>query len=191
MLRLPSLPRLVPLLALASVTVLACEPAPMPSAPEAVADAVPATMLAQAGNAEVGNWLARLRANLAEYHRFEIAADGDYDTDLTGCMESGEGGMGHHYADLGLLDDVIEDTRPEALLYEPQKNGRMRLVAVEYIVPFSEVWPEVGPAPTLHGQTYSANEVFGVWALHAWVWRHNPSGMFAGWNPTVTCDYAD
>ena len=24
--------------------------------------------------------------------------------------------------------------------------------------------------------------------LHVWAWKHNPSGMFADWNPTVSCD---
>jgi hypothetical protein len=23
--------------------------------------------------------------------------------------------------------------------------------------------------------------------LHVWLWKKNPSGMFARWNPTVTC----
>jgi hypothetical protein len=26
--------------------------------------------------------------------------------------------------------------------------------------------------------------------LHVWVWKHNPSGMFEDWNPTVNCDHA-
>jgi hypothetical protein len=30
----------------------------------------------------------------------------------------------------------------------------------------------------------------GIWALHVWLWKHNPSGMFADWNPNVTCKYA-
>ena len=23
--------------------------------------------------------------------------------------------------------------------------------------------------------------------LHVWLWKHNPSGLFAEWNPSVTC----
>lgn len=23
--------------------------------------------------------------------------------------------------------------------------------------------------------------------LHAWIWKHNPSGTFAEWNPNVRC----
>ena len=25
------------------------------------------------------------------------------------------------------------------------------------------------------------------WDLHVWVWAHNPSGMFAEWNPSLQC----
>jgi hypothetical protein len=25
------------------------------------------------------------------------------------------------------------------------------------------------------------------YSLHAWIWKHNPSGTFAMWNPTVSC----
>jgi hypothetical protein len=27
----------------------------------------------------------------------------------------------------------------------------------------------------------------GFWLKHAWIWKHNPAGMFADWNPEVTC----
>ena len=27
----------------------------------------------------------------------------------------------------------------------------------------------------------------GFYTLHVWLWGHNPSGMFAHWNPEVTC----
>lgn len=178
-------------LALAA-SVAACDPGP--TAPAVMADDLTPTLgtMPEAAHDEVASWLARLRAALAPLHRLEHAVAAGWDTDITGCMEDpAAGGMGHHYADLDLLDDVIEDTRPEALLYEPQRNGRMRLVAVEYVVPFSDAWPEDGSPPSLHGQTFTANQTFGVWALHAWVWRHNPAGTFAAWNPRVTCAHAE
>jgi hypothetical protein len=28
----------------------------------------------------------------------------------------------------------------------------------------------------------------GLYVLHAWVWKNNPSGLFEDWNPAVTCD---
>jgi hypothetical protein len=134
---------------------------------------------------EVSRALAQVRRATAPFHRLEQAEAAGWDTDITGCMEHPElGGMGHHYANLELLDDKVELERPEALLYAPH-NGDMRLVAVEYIVPF-EAWEEPDP-PSLFGRHFMANEAFQVWALHAWIWRDNPAGIFADWNPRVSC----
>ena len=27
----------------------------------------------------------------------------------------------------------------------------------------------------------------GFYTLHAWIWQYNPAGLFAHWNPNVTC----
>jgi hypothetical protein len=27
--------------------------------------------------------------------------------------------------------------------------------------------------------------------LHVYAWKHNPEGMFATWNPTITCEHND
>jgi hypothetical protein len=137
---------------------------------------------------EVSRWLAGLRQATAQFQTFDETTP--WDTPLTDCMElPGTGGMGFHYGNLDLIDGVPEEFAPELLVYEPQKNGRMRLVAVEYIVPF-DLWPEVGPPPSLHGIDFHRNEAFGLWVLHAWVWKHNPAGMFADWNPNVSCAFA-
>jgi hypothetical protein len=146
---------------------------------------------AQAGGygPEVQRWLAGLRAATARFHDFDAARGAGYDEPLTPCMEQpGVGGMGFHYADPNLINDTVEEYAPEALLYEPQRNGRMRLVGVEYIVPFTE-WPHATP-PVLHGLQFHANLTFQVWALHVWVWEHNPAGIFQDWNPRVSCRYA-
>ena len=100
----------------------------------------------------------------------------------------GAGGMGYHYGNTTLINGSVAVDQPELLLYEPEKNGRMRLVAVEYIVPLS-AWTSPNP-PRLFGRDFKVNQAFQIWGLHAWVWKHNPSGMFADWNPTVTCEHA-
>ena len=41
----------------------------------------------------------------------------------------------------------------------------------------------------LFGRELKLN-AFDLWALHVWIWEDNPSGIFADWNPRVTCDYA-
>lgn len=70
-------------------------------------------------------------------------------------------------------------------MYEPGENGQMQLVGVDYVVPFDKWASEIGP--TLLGMPFMRNEPLGVWALHIWAWRPNPSGMFAMWNPSVSC----
>ena len=103
--------------------------------------------------------------------------------------------MGTHFIHGELIaDTVIDALRPEALMFEQSSNGRMRLIGVEYIV-FQDAWDaENASPPSLFGETFqlvkSPNR-YGVpafYELHAWVWRHNPYGMFEDWNPRVSCD---
>jgi hypothetical protein len=89
------------------------------------------------------------------------------------CVSGPAGGaMGIHMANPPLLEDgVIDIAKPEALLYEPQPDGSMELLAVEYIT----------FAPNRYG-------LDPFYELHVWAWRENPSGTFADFNPTVSCD---
>ena len=106
-----------------------------------------------------------------------------------GCASSqlGAGAMGIHFLK-GPLDEVVEAQQPEVLVYEPQANGRMKLVALEY----------VSTAPTsLFGQQFSKTDLAPyvggnegenfAWTLHAWIWTPNPTGVLMPWNPRVTC----
>ncbi len=97
-----------------------------------------------------------------------------------------EGGMGLHYVNLGLLDTELDVTKPEALLYEPGPGGKLVLVAVEYAIP-ADLWTKDEP-PVLFGQELKVNS-FNLYALHVWAWKNNPSGLFASWNPRVSCEY--
>jgi hypothetical protein len=99
--------------------------------------------------------------------------------------------MGYHFGNLKLLGDgKVDVSEPELLLYEPQKNGNMSLVAVEYAVPFA-IMPADGPAPELFpGVPFHHNDTFGLWVLHAWHSNDNPSGFFTDWNPKMTCAFA-
>jgi len=134
--------------------------------------------------------LAAVRAATARFHRFEVADDAGYDfLFLNSCMvdQSGAGGMGYHYVNTALLDGQVSLATPEAVLYEPGPNGRLRLVALEYVIPKS-AWTQPDP-PVLLGRPLTLN-AFDLWALHVWVWKRNPSGMYADWNPDVNCDHA-
>jgi hypothetical protein len=141
-------------------------------------------------SAAINQQLAALRRLTAPFHNFNKALAAGYTVQITSCLELPPlGGMGFHYGDPDFIDGTVNLLEPELLLYEPQANGRLRLVAVEYIVPFAFVPPTAEP-PTLLGQEFHLNFEFGLWGLHVWLWRHNPSGIFADWNPKVSCENA-
>jgi hypothetical protein len=121
----------------------------------------------------------------------------DY-TSLGACVSSPEeGAMGIHYANGALVNDgVLDGSKPELLVYE-QRNGRLRLVGVEFLVLASQ-WndPTAGHpdgAPVLQGQLLNyvgAPNRYGLpafYEIHVWAWRDNPKGPFADFNPAVTC----
>jgi hypothetical protein len=140
------------------------------------------------------------RAGTARYHRLDAARAAGYDllTDAAGiaCIDNpGVGGMGIHYANGNLVGNPsVNAATPEALVYEPQPSGRLRLVAAEYVV-LQSAWEAAGNSgvPTLFGRSFelipSPNR-YGLpafYELHAWIWKHNPRGMFDDWNPLVSC----
>ena len=109
---------------------------------------------------------------------------------LDHCFEDagGAGAMGFHYINTSMLDTQLSQTSPEALVYEPLANGKLKLAAVEWIVP-AEPWDAAGNTmpPEIHGRHLHLNEALGVYVLHAWLFRNNPAGTFEDWNPKVTC----
>lgn len=105
------------------------------------------------------------------------------------CASGIEGGaMGIHYVNANLINDTVELAKPEAVMYEPMKDGKLKLVAVEYIA-------TKGPA-SLQGQLFSFTNTpnrYGLpafYELHVWAWKDNPTGPFADMNPHVSCENA-
>ncbi|OKL38704.1 hypothetical protein [Pontibacter flavimaris] len=147
-------------------------------------------------NAQQMRLLAEIRRATARYHRVE-AAEADGYVLSSECVASPAGGMGHHFVKGPLVDGVVEPTMPEALVYEPQSNGRLRLVAVEYIV-VAAAWDATHDSPPMLGSVVfddhrpegSGGPPFPHYQLHAWIWKHNPAGMHAPFNPNVNCAYA-
>lgn len=146
--------------------------------------------------ADLNRQLAELRQATAPFHDFGKAQEAGYDVLVTHPESGAEclahptlGAMGLHYLNVGLVDDEVAAGSPEVVIYEPDADGRLGLVAVEYIIPFA-IRAADEPPPTLFGQQFMQNHIFDLWALHAWVWKHNPSGMFAHWNPSVSCEGA-
>lgn len=135
--------------------------------------------------------IATLRQVTSKFHDFQAAVGAGWSAQITGCMvdANGAGGMGFHYGNTDLIDGSASVDQPELLLYEPDKSGKLTLVAVEYIIPYTFHSRDAEP-PVLFGRQFKQNDVFQLWGLHAWVWENNPSGMFANWNPKVTCENA-
>jgi hypothetical protein len=109
----------------------------------------------------------------------------------------GVGAMGVHYVNGELVGSgEVNALTPQALVYEPEPNGHLALVAVEYVT-FQAQWDATHNArPTLFGQRFMLTPEgnrFGLpafYSLHAWIWKDNPNGMFAMWNPNVHCTTA-
>ena len=128
-----------------------------------------------------------LRAALAPYTSLTLARNAGYSVALTDCMSNGDlGAMGIHFGNPDLIDGTLDATQPEILIYEPGASGEMSFVGVEFVVPFAIV-ARNATAPTLFGQQFMPNDVFGLWTLHVWTQRANPSGLFFPWNPRVHC----
>jgi len=136
----------------------------------------------------------------AAYHDVDKAIAAGYTFRLpelngnTCVTEPGAGGMGVHMVNPDLLDSTIDATKPEAMVYEPQRNGGLKLGAVEYVV-FKSAWLGTEP-PSLFGREFALipePNRFGLpafYALHAWIWKVNPAGLLSMWNPRVTCENA-
>lgn len=142
---------------------------------------------ASTADATVHHQIAQVRAATAAYHNLDKAvADGF--APLTGCVSSPAGAMGFHYGNETRINDpAIDYLEPEILVYAPGNNGKLKLVAVEYIVP-APIWPGgFENPPSLFGLPFHPGPPPLI-VLHAWIWQHNPSGMFEDWNPTVSCD---
>lgn len=138
--------------------------------------------------------IAEVRNASQRFHNIAIATastaqgGGGYTEQFpAGCAASPDGAQGFHYLNPGLVDANVELLRPELVMYEPGPNGQMNLVGVDYIVPLELS----ATPPTLLGVEFAPlGPPLNVWALHIWAWRPNPSGMFAPWNPKVSCEFA-
>lgn len=130
--------------------------------------------------------LAAVRRATARYHDVNRALADGYEPMSPCVSQPGLGTMGIHYANLALASDLaVSATSPEILLYVPTKGGP-RLVGVEYFV------VDVGqPAPELFGRPMDGPMVHdGLpphYELHVWIWQGNPTGMFAEFNPGLSC----
>ena len=165
-----------------------------------------------------------VRAGAARYRDVEVAKTEGYTTDhkcTTAEMlgfPAQMGAMGLHYVRRDLLGlppkpappgsgrvhgtgTYTDFRKPAMLVYQPQPDGSLKLVAVENLV-FASAWQAAGHKgpPTFHGQPYvllrdktetKVDEAHGWephYELHFWL-DENPNGMFSEFSPRVSCQY--
>jgi hypothetical protein len=116
--------------------------------------------------------LSALRAATAKFHDLDATlASGRVDLHL--CVDQ----MGQHYANPSTFSDgILSPTDPEAMVYQQDAQGHLRLVAVE--------WVSTTPGEVM-GMPLHFNPAVNLWVMHAWVWAPNPAGMFADMNPRI------
>lgn len=131
--------------------------------------------------------IARIRAATAAFQVLDSAVAAGYARTVNRCIDHPpHGAMGYHHVNRALLDDRIDIERPEILLYARTEAGEYVLNGVEYIIPYS-IRPRDASPPTVMNLQLKRSDDLQLWYLHAWVFKANPDGMFADWNPEVKC----
>ena len=132
--------------------------------------------------------LDEVRAATEGYQSVAAAeAAGFVNVNIEECVASPEGAMGYHYVNFDLLDLELDPQQPEIMVFIPDASQGLRLGAVEYAVPI-EPWDAMYDSPPeVLGQVMHPNPVLGLYVLHVWLYEENPSGVFADWNPNVSC----
>lgn len=203
--------------AIAALLAAACQPGEVRSAEAEPAAATPAP-----GPGEPT--LDEVRSLTEKYKDINVALADGYVRDPADMCDtatmSGKppewGAMGVHYVRFDLagvsgppapgarVDGTGTHTdfrQPAVLIYEPQADGSMQLVAVENLV-FKAAWDAANPAPpSFHGVKWDemaddpatpadeAHDFMPHYDRHVWIYRDNPRGVFATHNPNVTCDH--
>ena len=165
--------------------------------------------------------LAAVRAATARFRDVRVAVAEGYVRDPMNLCDTARdmgrpaayGAMGIHYFRADLLGITgppnprvsgtgthTDFTQPSILIYEPQRDGSLELVAVENLV-FKSAWAAAGHTapPSFQGVPYDdmsddpstpideAHLFEPHYDRHVWLYRDNPRGIFAQFNPTVSC----
>ena len=145
--------------------------------------------------------LRKVKAALDKYRSVDAATADGYKPEgpcesTTASPEASwwGGAMGIHYVNDALLGKPVNPMKPAILTYAPQPDGSLRLLAAEYFKPDADQNLSTdGDRPTVFGRSFDGpmnGHAPGMpihYDLHVWLWAHNPSGMFAPWNPSVSC----
>jgi len=136
--------------------------------------------------------LAEVRDALDRYRDPIVAVREGYMSTL-GCVAYPNGAMGVHFINPTLIGPTPDRLRPPLLVYEPMRDGSLRLVAAEWFVPLAT---GIAERPTLFGRPFDGPmegheplmpASLHHYELHVWLWKENPAGLFNAINPTVGC----
>ncbi len=135
-----------------------------------------------------------VRRATAKYRDVRVALrDGFVPTDE--CYgEPGQGVMGFHYAHpRRVVDQVHDPKRPDILIYLPGKGGRRELAAVEWyrLDPDQDLSTAAG-RPRILGRPFEGPMIHSSggpahFDKHVWLFKRNPAGTFAPFNPAAHC----
>jgi hypothetical protein len=160
--------------------------------------AVVAVVPALAGDGPLPPDVQAVRGVVAKYHTFGQAQADGYSVEGEPCVASPAGTMGIHAINRALVDDpAIDPLEPEILLYVSKDNGNLELVGVEYMRIAADQSPadgfEQSDKPSLFGRSFDgimpghAPWMGWHYDLHVWVAEQNASGLFAPFNPALSC----
>lgn len=132
--------------------------------------------------------LAEVRKATARFHDVEAAIAAGYaPTDV--CVPE----MGYHYINHEQFGGM-DPTTPDALIYAANKQGKLRLVAVEWFQEDADQDLTTDEdRPSMFGRGFDGpmpGHEPGMpvhYDLHAWVWFPNPNGILEPNNPKIEC----
>ena len=147
--------------------------------------------------------LAQVKTALNKYQDVNVAKAAGYEPaspcEMTPASPGASwwaGAMGVHFVNNGLMKPGVafSPLRPQILVYLPTAGGGFQLVAAEYFKPDADQNVQTdGDRPTLFGRAFDGpmlGHAPGMpihYDLHVWLWKHNPSGLFAPYNPDASC----
>jgi len=143
---------------------------------------------------KAGALVKAVREATERYKDVAVAEADNYGLQF-GCVSGPDyGAMGLHYVNFPLvLDGELDVAKPEIVIYEPQPNGKPRLIGADYLV-FAAAWhAKHAETPKLGGQLMHLIESpnrYGLdafYTLHVWAWKESSTGPFVNWHPTVSC----
>ena len=149
----------------------------------------------KATTAQQNTLIQVIRSSTARFQDVNVAKAEGYQLQF-GCVAGDDfGAMGLHYVNANLVaSGNLDATRPQIIIYEPQADGTLQLIGVDYLL-LADGWNlnHSGP-PQLMGQffhLFTAPNRFGLptfYTLHVWAWKDNPNGAFVNWHPDVSCE---